>query len=185
MPVFSDQVQSVGFHLLLRAGGEGQRKLPGIDGQHGGLDLYLNHPAFELFFAQLCSDLSCQRRDGLLHFIRSDQIPLEGHPSADGFHLRPVREPPHWRVVQPVAGAPDAKASFPQKLLRFLSRQSRQIPDRAYILLFQLFRSGCADEEHISHWQRPEKRFVVFLCHDGGGVRLFVVTAHFGKGLVE
>ena len=136
----------MGFHLLLGAGGKGQRKLPGINGQYGGLDLYLNHPALKLLFAQLHSDLSRQRCDGLLHLIQGNQIPLEGHAPADGFYLRPVREPPHRRVVHPVAGAPDADAPFSQQFDDPLPGQSGQIPDCKYVLFLQFFRSGCADE---------------------------------------
>ena len=44
---------------------------------------------------------------------------------------------------------------------------------------------GAPHEEELGHWQGPEQLLEILPGDEGGGVRLFVVAAHFGKDFVK
>ena len=60
-----------------------------------------------------------------------------------------------------------------------------QIPDGVYPIARQHPGRRPPHKQQVGHRQGPQQLLIIVPGDDGGGVRLFVVAAHFGKDLVE
>ena len=80
-----------------------------------------------------------------------------------------------------VEGIPPLSQNLPQAV----PVKPSQIADGAYPIAAQHPGRRPAHKEQIGHRKRPEQLLKVFPGDDRGGVRLFIVAAHFGKYLIK
>ena len=113
------------------------------------------------------------------------QITGKGEPVAHGLGPRQVPRGDHRGALGAGGVIVKGISLLAQKVPKGLPVEPGQIPDGTHAVPFQRPPGGLTHKEQVAHRQRPQQVPEIFPRDDGGGVRLFVIAAHFGKDLVE
>ena len=108
----------------------------------------------------------------------------EGHAVAHALHRLAVAPQAHGAVVQAVGHAPQPAALLAQAADQQALLASGQRADGGDAVAVQGFRRRVSHEQQRAHVQRVKQLRHIFPGDERRRVGLFVVTAHFGPGLV-